>query len=269
MNEEHYRKEFRSARLGQNSTFSQFATDLSRKFDAWMLSAEVDKTFDNIRDKMISDQFLASVTPELRVFIREHTATNLSEISNLADRYAEAHPGIVKQFSNANKKQPCNFKPDSDPNIPEKGQNSDNNSQTAQNSADNPGKHEFRCYSCGEMGHRKSNCPKYVVNTVQYLPNLPNSDICGPTYQGTVNGIEVSKILRDTGCSTVVVSSELIQDLDKNNCEYAELSDYIGRKDSWPVVSCNIDCKLFSGRVNAVVAPIKHCAVFWVIYLKF
>ena len=262
LNEEHYRKEFRSARLGQNSTFNQFATDLGRKFDIWLERAEVEKTFQALRDKMLSDQFLASVTPELRTFIREHSVTKFSEIVTLADNYAAAHPGIVKQISNPISKPHNNFKPKFDSiTTSDKYQSNEKNNSLPQISNNNVGKLEYKCFSCGELGHRKSNCPK-SPKAVQYLPNNSFDDNkCGPMYYGTVNGMNVSTILRDTGCSTVVVSDKLIPDLDKTNCDYIELSDYIGRQDTWPVVSCNITCNLFSGNVKAVVAPIKHCAV--------
>ena len=101
LNEEHYRKEFRAARLGASSTFEQFATDLKRKFDLWMRSADVNNDYESIRDKMLCDQFLASVTPELRCFIREQSASSLHDMVKISDNYGSAHAAIFKQISDS------------------------------------------------------------------------------------------------------------------------------------------------------------------------
>ncbi|XP_068232805.1 uncharacterized protein [Palaemon carinicauda] len=77
---------------------------------------------------------------------------------------------------------------------------------------------------------------------------------------GTVNGVTVSTILRDTGCTGVVVSEDLIPD-PGTNCSYSTLIDYLGRKDRFPIVKIYLKCNLFTGWVNAVRAPIKYCTV--------
>ena len=78
---------------------------------------------------------------------------------------------------------------------------------------------------------------------------------------GTVNGARVSSILRDTGCSAIIVSEEVLPDVNLTACKRVEVFDYLGRRNVWPVVRCYISCKFFEGWVNAVRAPIKLCSV--------
>ncbi|XP_047478945.1 uncharacterized protein LOC125032028 [Penaeus chinensis] len=46
---------------------------------------------------------------------------------------------------------------------------------------------------------------------------------------GTINGSWVSTILRDSGCSCVVVAEQLLPDVDLTSCHWTRVSDYLGR----------------------------------------
>ena len=58
---EQYRKDFCSVRIDPNQNFSQFLTNLYRTFDYWTESADVDTTFEALRDFMVRDQFIFAV----------------------------------------------------------------------------------------------------------------------------------------------------------------------------------------------------------------
>ena len=78
---------------------------------------------------------------------------------------------------------------------------------------------------------------------------------------GTVNGIFVSDIYRDTGCSTLVVSDKLVPKALLNDNRTEVLYDYLGRPSRWPVAEVYFHCNYFEGWRKAVVAPIKWCSV--------
>ena len=87
LNDEHYRKEFRTSRIKPDATFQQFGIDLGRKFDSWVGSANVEKNYDCLRNFVVSDQFMSAVPPEVRTFIKEQqpACTSISDVAKIAD----------------------------------------------------------------------------------------------------------------------------------------------------------------------------------------
>ena len=70
-----YRSEFRSTKLKYGETFQQLVIQLGNLFDLWVGSCEVTKD-KSLRSFMILDQFLASLAPEVRMFVKERNVTN-------------------------------------------------------------------------------------------------------------------------------------------------------------------------------------------------
>lgn len=78
---------------------------------------------------------------------------------------------------------------------------------------------------------------------------------------GTINGHNVSTIIRDTGCSCIIISDKILPDVDISNCKTTRISDYLGRESEFPLVRCYIRCKFFEGWAEVARAPIKFCSV--------
>ena len=77
---------------------------------------------------------------------------------------------------------------------------------------------------------------------------------------GTVNGSRVSTILRDTGCSCIIVADEILPD-HGDPVRYAKVFDFLSRESSFPVVRCYIRCPFYDGWAEVVKAPLKFCSV--------
>ena len=45
---------------------------------------------------------------------------------------------------------------------------------------------------------------------------------------GSVNGMNVDSIYRDTGCSTILISDQVLPNSDLNECITAQVADYLG-----------------------------------------
>ena len=100
-----YRRKFRNARLGPNETYVQFVMNLGRTLDYWLDSMSVPKYDDAVQDFMIAYQFLSSVPPEVRVFIKERSVHTSSDMAKAADLYANAHNTYPKDKSSSPRKQ--------------------------------------------------------------------------------------------------------------------------------------------------------------------
>ena len=92
------------------------------------------------------------------------------------------------------------------------------------------------------------------------MPNLPE-DINNSKFSSTgyVNDKSVKSILRDTGCTSIIVSSKILSVSDVS--ETVTLLDYFGRRDTFPLVNCSIKCLFFTGGCKAIIAILGHCDV--------
>ena len=188
--------------------------------------------------------FLISLTTDQRLFVKEHDVLDPQKMATLADNYATAHrsyPGDsrVKHFDKPIGK------------VAEKAE--------VQKSE----KIELglrKCFSCGSTGHLRNKCPKNPASQLNGQC-LNMNGRRAPTGNGTINGSKVSTILRDTGCTGVLVSEEVLPNINPDDYPKSQNRDYLGRCDIFPIVRCYLDCKWYKGWVDAVRAPIKYCSV--------
>ena len=146
-----YRSDFRSAKLKYGETFQQFTIQLDNLFDLWIGSCEVTEDYESLRSFMILDQFISALSPELRMFIKEHNVTKLDEAVSLADNWSSAHgsypkrnPDKGKDVKDGTPKYPVTREP-------EKSKVKRDYSKAI-------------CHFCNEPGHIKPNCPNNPAN---------------------------------------------------------------------------------------------------------
>ena len=120
------------------------------------------------------------------------------------------------------------------------------------------------CYGCGKSGHLRRYCPSNPGNfQTGKGNNSENAQFCLDDKKprqfmcfGSVNGIPVSTICRDTGCSSVII---VLPDVDLTCAKNIDVYDYLGLMDTFPVVRCYLRCACYNGYVYAIHAPIKFC----------
>ncbi|XP_037774421.1 uncharacterized protein LOC119570973 [Penaeus monodon] len=248
-----YRQDFRAAKIKVGETYKQFSINLGRLFDQWIDSSGLENSYESLRSFMILDQFKSSLSPDLRIYIKEHNVPTLDQTVQLADNWAAAHNAYPKSNTTFKTKKSTENKPVN--HVPVMKENFIK---------------EIKCHSCGEFGHYRSRCPKNPL-AFKSIPSERNpekvsfslSDSTPRKYlaNGTVNGQRVSTILRDSGCSCVLISNEVLPDIDISNSKLVKVCDYLGRVDYFPQVRCYITCPYFVGWTNALRAPLKFCSV--------
>lgn len=76
---------------------------------------------------------------------------------------------------------------------------------------------------------------------------------------GTINGACTSTIIRDTGCSSLIVSEDALPEVNTTNCHQVTVLDYLNRADKFLAVRCYLKCPFYDGWVDIIHAPMK-CA---------
>ncbi|XP_068211766.1 uncharacterized protein [Palaemon carinicauda] len=250
VNPQVYRRKFREGYIETNESFVQYSYRSRQNFDKWLQLADVNKSYDDVCDFMIMDQLLANSSRDLRTFLFERVCKNSHEMALAADRYLIAH-GITKCRNSKFKSDKCSklgMQPKSD-----------------KVGADNI--KTLQCHLCKEIGHIKPNCPNNPVNFAQSKSsNIPNISIALASEEKPKNAIVDEKgrvfnrtveVLFDTGRNTVVLNETLIPTRYVGKDKTVKVYNFMGVPIYLPKIRCYLRSKFFSGRVNAIVAPIK------------
>ncbi|MPC38080.1 hypothetical protein E2C01_031581 [Portunus trituberculatus] len=72
MTAERYCLDFRNTKIRDGENYSQFSVHLTRLFQSWLEASQVQESFHSLKEFMILNQFLASLNPDIRTFIKEH-----------------------------------------------------------------------------------------------------------------------------------------------------------------------------------------------------
>lgn len=102
----HYRSIFCSSRKSPVETYQQFSTHFGRLFDHWYDSTGTGRTFPELRSFVILNYFLASLPPELCMFLKENHVQTLQDTVSKVDVWAAAHNSYPKTYTKCNKKLP-------------------------------------------------------------------------------------------------------------------------------------------------------------------
>ena len=258
-----YRKKFRDSVLESGESYVQLVCRMRQYFDRWLQLSEVSEDFESVCDFMVIDQLLSNCSKELREFLLEKFYTSSHEMAESADRYMIAH-GVSKC-----KKSKARITTDKSKLLDSKIVGDFKN---------------IKCHLCGQIGHIKPNCPDNPRNFLhskskvqsdgnsQQTRSKSQSDVpkisvafareeaplnCIIDDNGKVFG-SVARTIFDTGCNTVVIKESLIPKSYKLG-KVIKVYNFLGIPIYLPRIKCNIKSRFFSGKVNAVVAPIK-CA---------
>lgn len=158
-----YRFEFKNAKVSPSETYEQFTSQLTRKLEFWLSSCDVDCSYEGLKVFLLKDEFLSSVSPEIRLYIKERSPSNLSEMVNLADNWSTARRKYYAPNNTWKLDQPSNR------NYAQNNERTNNNytdlfsrtqkvsqQRISDRNFSTCGKnrsHNVTCYQCGKRGH--------------------------------------------------------------------------------------------------------------------
>ncbi|CAN7981795.1 unnamed protein product [Ixodes pacificus] len=84
---EGYGEKFRDGKPEQAETGRQFAARLLGYLDRWIETGETPKTYEGLRDLIVSEQFLKRCNTKLYIFLKERNCRTLGHLTTTADHF--------------------------------------------------------------------------------------------------------------------------------------------------------------------------------------
>lgn len=219
MTDETYRRRFRSLKIEPEETPRELYVRLKDLLCRWLHPEKSRKG--EILEKLILEQFLRMVGPELEVWIRERDPGSAEEAARLAESFLSARKGTRAGYFG---REPRFAQPSKsfggDRCGPVLGGNISKPSPSVQSRLGpakktlNRPQQDVRCYNCNNLGHTQHFCPalKSAPSLLCSVPRqtvVPTIEKRGRTTSVLVNGQKVDALL-DSGCFQSVVLSSLV-----------------------------------------------------------
>ena len=100
LTEEGFRSKFRECKADYGETPSQFITRLNMYLTRWVDMAKITKSYDGLFEMMVKEQFLTNCAKDLAMYLREKPNISIEELSQMAERYMEAHGQNISMLHN-------------------------------------------------------------------------------------------------------------------------------------------------------------------------
>ena len=287
LTEDGFKQKFRSCRPENGETFMQFSVRLSSYFQRWFEMSKTAKSFEGLFDLMLRDQFLHVCNRDLSLFLKERIPTSVNEMATLADQFREARFVSASSLTKVN--QPA-LKPPSGSGfkgkqeeqraqgkgsfVPKSERRCYKCNQLGHIAPECKGKKisaavteqsDENLYVCDDPSEQcdVKTCTALVVpvnSVVNSSPLISEStvltsschstcDTSMPVSSGFVEGQSVT-VLRDTGCSNIVVRRSKVPDHNlTGSSETCLLAD--GSTVNVPIARITLDTPYLSGCYSA------------------
>nr|XP_054594838.1 uncharacterized protein LOC129162695 [Nothobranchius furzeri] len=217
INEEVYRQRFREPDVRGSETPREFYNHLKDLYFKWMHPERRRK--EEIGEILILEQFYRSLSPEIRVWVKERNPTSARNAADLVENYLAARRGPKTfRFSLQQKSSPSQGKSGGSGVGGGPGQMAGREKQRQAsvpfNKTTLPAK-PVVCYVCGQVGHIKPDCPLRRAKSA-YFCTVPRPAFAQNLQQGRKQLLEIkvdgkpATALLDTGSIQTLVHPSLL-----------------------------------------------------------
>ncbi len=220
INEEMYRQRFREPDIRPGETPRELYNRLRDLYKKWVKPAQ--KTVEEVGEILILEQYLRTLSPEVRVWVKEHNPKTGQRAAELVEAFIAARRGPkVFRYDKSHRQPTTKGKSvgfgGSGPVGREGGRGVEERTFTARSTERPVGRRDRDppvCHFCGKEGHIRPHCPAIKVkgaNTMCCVPR-PKTYKCNQEIQGkmqtatvSVNGIPATALLDSASTQTLVM----------------------------------------------------------------
>ena len=222
--EESYRQRFRAIKRKSGESSKELVARLNDLALKWLKSC---KSPEEVRDKIVLEQFLNMQSDELKVFIRERKPKTSKEAGRLADDFFQARKESGSERDRRSQETRRQEKPGRHclkcgiaghiaRDCRTKTEKSEDQKEKPKSKRDLK---DIECFNCRKKGHYSMNCPHHAMFCTERkmeisgrisVKKCPVEMKPGVVKSGKVEGETVNDILLDTGCSRTLVHRRFV-----------------------------------------------------------
>ena len=176
LTESGFRQWFRNSKPEIGESPEQFITRLRNYLQRRIELSGTDQTFYGVCDLLTQEQFISMCSPDLAIFLKERSPSDLNEVAKLADQYLLAHDQRLASNDDENKVHSNHFK--GDKNKPRQQYSKSFNRTSTANFHSGNNNFKFKCIFCS-LWHKSVNCRKAASMDIKQRRDLTRtSDAC-------------------------------------------------------------------------------------------
>ena len=287
LTEKGFREKFRKAVPEYGETFSQFIVRLDMYLQRWIELSEIEQDFQGLKDLLLREQALNVATKDLQVFLQERKPANAQEMGVIAEQYLEVHGKLYDAWQAQSKSS--KHQPDKKGKFSKSEDKADTKPE-AKGATHEADKVKKTCFLCHRTGHYVKDCtfkkkkdnvaamqavidepelvtlengwkvPVTVKDGIKYVKTKEGNMECAlslekqinvPQVVGELVGHGLVNVVRDTGCTGVIVKKDLCPKgcftNDNGSCTMVDGSVKVA-----PIVVVELDTPFYKGKVRAM-----------------